>query len=144
MRIIFLTNIALHLFSDVFRSFTNLTMTNVFFFERKARSSLYQYAVLCGEQGFGTYITYEYICVVLQHFVRLATSIRWWCVLIKWYIFSYEAFHPVSRDLVTKISINLKKVCVDKYSIQTLRFATVVSLVQESKLRYTWYCGAFA
>jgi hypothetical protein len=33
---------------------------------------------------------------------------------IKWYSFSYAAFHPVSCDLVTNIPINHKNVCVDK------------------------------
>jgi hypothetical protein len=41
--------IFLRLFSALFRSFTNLTITNVLFRERKAVSSRFHYAAFCGE-----------------------------------------------------------------------------------------------
>jgi len=51
-----------------------ILFSNVHFRERKSVSSRYQNGAFCGEHRFG--ITITNICVALQHFVTLATSIR--------------------------------------------------------------------
>ena len=108
-----------------------------FFRERKAVRSRKKYAVFCGENLFGITITNIYI--ELQHIGRLATSIWWRCVQNQPYSFSHAAFHPLSRDLVTKILINQENLCVDKHSIQMLRLPVPVSLVQDGTVRNTWF-----
>jgi hypothetical protein len=110
--------------------------------ERKAANTRQQYADFCGKHRFVISITN--IFLALQQFLRLVTSIRWWCEQTKWYTrsFSYAAFHPASRRLVKKTTINHEN-SVDKYSLHMLWVPQLVILIQDGKLRYTWACGAF-
>jgi hypothetical protein len=112
-----------------------------FFPESKAVNSRYEYAEFCSKYRIVINITD--IFLALQQFGRLATSIQWWCEQIKWYSFSCEAFHPVTRYLVEETPINHEN-SVDKYSVQMLWVPQLVILIHDGKVRYTWHCGAFS